>query len=249
MKDLTGAKEMLKKILSVVINGIRKKTPFAIFAYEINHYVNILIPKFYNGLDGRYYRFIYCLHRTSNLSGAVAELGTGTGRGTAYIVSLMSKLNGDRQFFAFDTFEGFPSISERDLEGVSEWRKKKVSVVGHYRGYGQDHIERVIKGAQKSANNVPYMLVPGDVCQTVYKIPAEQEFSFVFIDLDLYEGYRASLDALYSKVQRGGIILFDEYQFPDEWPGAKRAVDEFLEDKPESLQFFPYDGSAYIVKV
>ena len=239
---------MFKKLMRVIHNQIRKRTPFAISIYRLNDHVNNLIPKFYTDLDGRYYRFSYCLHKTSHLSGDVAELGTGTGRGTAYIVSVMAKLGGKRSYHAFDSFKGFPSIHEYDLEGVSERRKNRVSVVGHYKGYGYQHIEKVILRAQGRHTEVDYSLIPGDVCKTVFELSDHQQYSFVFIDLDLYDGYRSSLEALYTRVQKGGIILFDEYQFPNEWPGAKRAVDEFFVDKPEELQFFPFDGSAYIVK-
>jgi len=37
-----------------------------------------------------------------------------------------------------------------------------------------------------------------------------------------------SLTNLWPHVEVGGIIAFDEYGEGDTWPGARRAVDEFL---------------------
>ena len=236
-----------KKVIKKIYNNFRRITPFFIFLYPLNRHFNNLVPKFYHDLDGRYYRFLYCLEATANVKGDVAELGTGTGRGTAYIVSTMSALSLDKKYHAFDTFEGFPSIHENDLEGLSEYRKK-ISVVGHYSGYSGKHIENIIRRAQLEKASVPYSMISGDVSETIPNLAKNQKYSFVFIDLDLYEGYKAALEGLYDRVAEGGIILFDEYQYVDEWPGAKRAVDEFLSDKTESLRFFAYDGSAFIVK-
>ena len=238
---------MFKKLLRKIYTQIRRVTPFMVFLYPINRHVNNLIPKFYNSLDGRYHRFLFCLEATADIKGDVAELGTGTGRGAAFIVSAMSALSLNKSYHAFDTFKGFPSIHAHDLEGIPKHREK-VSVVGHYSGYTDNHIERVIKAAQKAGCKVPYSLISGDVCLTIPQLPDSQKYSFVFIDLDLYDGYKASLEGLYHRVEAGGIILFDEYQYTDQWPGAKRAVDEFMLDKPETLRFFKYDGSAYIVR-
>lgn len=237
----------LKKILRKLYDLLRSFTPYMISLYGLNRHLNKLLPKFYHDLDGRYYRFLFCLENTANIKGDVAELGTGTGRGAAFIVSAMSALSLEKRYFAFDTFNGFPSIHAHDLEGISEHRKKK-SVVGHYAGYDNLHIEKIVIKAQQNSSPVPYSLISGDVSETIPELPPEQKYSFVFIDLDLYEGYKAALHGLYHRVSKGGIILFDEYQFTDEWPGAKRAVDEFMLDKPERLRFFAYDGSAYIVK-
>ena len=35
---------------------------------------------------------------------------------------------------------------------------------------------------------------------------------------------------------KGGCIVFDDYN-KKKWPGATKAVDEFLADKPEKVEF------------
>jgi hypothetical protein len=56
--------------------------------------------------------------------------------------------------------------------------------------------------------------------------------ALLHLDCDLYQSYLTTLQTLYGKVARGGIIMFDEYA-DDRWPGARRAIDEFFADKPE----------------
>ncbi|MCA4916759.1 MAG: macrocin-O-methyltransferase, partial [Phenylobacterium sp.] len=69
-------------------------------------------------------------------------------------------------------------------------------------------------------------------------------------DCDLYAPTKAALEALWPKVSRGGVVLFDEYGIPD-WPGETQAVDEFLADKPVlKLETFTWTNApaAYLVK-
>ena len=49
------------------------------------------------------------------------------------------------------------------------------------------------------------------------------------------------LEFFYPRVTSGGVILFDEYNDPP-WPGCNKAVDEFLADKPETLQEIERDN-------
>ena len=60
----------------------------------------------------------------------------------------------------------------------------------------------------------------------------DEKFSFVYIDGDLYQTTKDSLEFFYSRMVSGGIMMFDDWQ----WklcPGVERAVNEFLEDKNE----------------
>ena len=73
-------------------------------------------------------------------------------------------------------------------------------------------------------------LVKGFFDQTLSSY--EGKIALLHLDGDLYESYKVSLNVLYRKVVRGGIIMFDEYADP-RWVGARKAIDEFFADKPE----------------
>ena len=54
------------------------------------------------------------------------------------------------------------------------------------------------------------------------------KIALLHIDGDWYESVRACLENLYDKVTPGGFIQFDDYGY---WKGARKAVDEFLENR------------------
>jgi len=59
-----------------------------------------------------------------------------------------------------------------------------------------------------------------------------------------------SLEAIWPKISRGGVVLFDEYAIKN-WPGETQAVDEFISDKPELvLKTFNWTNApaAYLIK-
>lgn len=51
--------------------------------------------------------------------------------------------------------------------------------------------------------------------------------ALLHLDVDLYESYKTALDWLWPFVSPGGIVTFDEYR-SEAFPGATRAIDEFL---------------------
>ena len=48
------------------------------------------------------------------------------------------------------------------------------------------------------------------------------------LDGDWYESTKVCLEYLYDNVVEGGYILVDDYNF---WPGCKKAVDEFFDNR------------------
>ena len=61
----------------------------------------------------------------------------------------------------------------------------------------------------------------------------DRRFSFVHIDMDIYTSIRSACEFFYERMQPGGVLLFDDYGYPS-CPGARKAVDEFFSDKPET---------------
>jgi O-methyltransferase len=49
---------------------------------------------------------------------------------------------------------------------------------------------------------------------------------------------KAGLEVFYDRMSPGGIFILHDYS-SGWWEGAKRAVDEFLADKPERLILMP----------
>ncbi len=62
------------------------------------------------------------------------------------------------------------------------------------------------------------------------------KFSFVHLDVDLYESTLACLKYFYPLMNPGGVILSHDYSI---LAGVERAFKEFLADKPEGLIDLP----------
>jgi hypothetical protein len=76
---------------------------------------------------------------------------------------------------------------------------------------------------------------PGWIPQVLSALP-EARWSFVHLDLDLYEPTLGSLEYFYPRLAAGGVIICDDYGAPL-FPGAHRAWDQFCDD----------NGIAYVV--
>ena len=73
-----------------------------------------------------------------------------------------------------------------------------------------------------------------------------EKFIFVHIDVDLYQPIKDALEFFYSRTLESGIIVLDDYGAID-FPGAKKAVDEFLQNKKDFFLPLP-SGQAFLVK-
>jgi hypothetical protein len=175
--------------------------------------------------------------RTLDVPGDIAELGVFRGLGLLTWANLLECFAiGDRTkiVYGFDNWAGFESFSPEDGAEVGEAHK----VQGGFNpvAFREELAEAI--GIFDKDRFVPWKarvkLIDGDISQTVPQFVNENpgvRFSLVHFDCDLYAPTKASLDALWPCVSRGGIILFDEYAISD-WPGETRAVDEFLEQHP-----------------
>ena len=76
---------------------------------------------------------------------------------------------------------------------------------------------------------------------------AQERFRFVHIDVDLYKPTYASLEFFYPRMNPGGIIVLDDYGSTI-CPGAYKAAEEFMIDKPEYIINLPSSQGILIKK-
>jgi hypothetical protein len=78
-------------------------------------------------------------------------------------------------------------------------------------------------------NKIHY--IKGKVEDTIPEtIPAE--IALLRLDTDWYESTRHELLHLYPRLQRGGVLILDDY---GHWAGAKKAVDEYFEQHTQPI--------------
>jgi hypothetical protein len=160
------------------------------------------------------------------VKGSVVECGVFKGFGVmswAKLSAMLEPENLTRRIYGFDTFAGFPSVSDRDATPVADVVPGGLSADSHdelqalIREYDRDrflgHIDKV-------------HLVKGDLVES---IPAFLEshphlvVSLLFLDVDLYEPTKAALEAFVPRMPKGAVIAFDELDNPM-WPGETLAA-------------------------
>ena len=176
--------------------------------------------------------------RIQELSGNVAELGVYKGR-------FASKINyyfKDKKIYLFDTFEGFKNkivvqqIDERMSALLDEQKDKNNYCIN-------DNVMGMLEKFPFPDNCI---VKKGFFPSTVVGI--DEEFCFVSIDVDLYQGTKDGLEWFYPRMVKRGVIMIHDYNFYD-CPGVKKAVDEFCIDNQIGIVCLPDEaGTAVIVK-
>ena len=77
-----------------------------------------------------------------------------------------------------------------------------------------------------------------------------KKFSFVHIDVDLYEPTFESHKYFFERLSKGGIIICDDYGYK-QFPGSTKAVQRFIDSIPKSSysHFFKHSfGTSVLIK-
>ncbi|HLJ86867.1 MAG TPA: TylF/MycF/NovP-related O-methyltransferase [Candidatus Angelobacter sp.] len=145
--------------------------------------------------------------------GQLAECGVYKG-GTAYLLADLARSAG-RRLSLFDTFSGMPETdSNKDLHREGDFADVTLQDVRTYLA-GFDNID----------------FYPGFVPDTLEPVSGHK-FCFVHIDLDIYAAILSATSFFYDRIPSGGVLLYDDYGYAS-CPGARAAVDEFFNEKPE----------------
>ena len=74
-----------------------------------------------------------------------------------------------------------------------------------------------------------------DNLDIIYDIP--EKISYAFLDGDLYQSIKTSLNLVSNKMSQGSVIIVHDYNNP-ELPGSARAVDEWLKSHQAKVASF-----------
>jgi hypothetical protein len=181
------------------------------------------------------------------LPGVIIECGCYTGGGTmtfAQLSAIYEPYNHTRRIIAFDTFDGFPSIAEKDANSQTEYKKGDLFV---QKGI-ENEIETAIKlfDRNRAISHIPKVtLVKGDAMKTIpayLKQHAHTIVSLMYLDFDIYEPTKVAIETFIDRMPKGSILAFDELNTPS-FPGETLALLETLGIKNVQLKktiFDPY---------
>jgi hypothetical protein len=164
-----------------------------------------------------------------HVHGSIVEAGVLYGGGLmtwAHFSEIYEPTHHLRKIIGFDTFEGFPSVSQKDNTRLSDHARKGGYAVDTYedlqRGIGIFHESCFLSHIPKIE------LVRGNVAKSLpayLKSHPHLVVSLLHLDMDLYEPTKIMLRHLLPRIPKGGIIAFDELN-QDAWQGETIAVME-----------------------
>jgi O-methyltransferase len=163
--------------------------------------------------------------------GDFAEVGVYKGESARII----HRMDPNRPFHLFDTFEGFP---KDDL----------FAETGEAAGYTTHHFaDTDVARVLKRINGNPNIIVhKGYFPETAQEVK-HGLFAFVNLDADLKRPTQAALEFFYPRLAPGGVIFIHDYNY--RWEGIRKAVDGFIATTGEVAVLLPDpDSTVLIVK-
>lgn len=166
-----------------------------------------------------------------DIHGVIMEFGVRWGRNLALYESLRGiyePFNHNRKIIGFDTFEGFPSVDNKD--GTDE-----VIAVGAYNvtdNY-EEYLSKILDYHEQEnpiSHIKKYDLVKGDAVEGIERyLDAHPEtiVALAYFDFDIYQPTKSCLLALKDRLTKGSVIGFDELNNAT-YPGETLALKETL---------------------
>ena len=152
--------------------------------------------------------------------------------------------NSNCDFYGFDSFQGFGKIEIDDEHPRFNDRTFSVNE------------EKILKNIKKNAKGQKFEIIKGFFNETLLKDPENYKIKkarVIMIDCDLKTAASLALNFSKNILQKGTIILFDDYIFykGSEQKGEFAAFKEFKEQNP-NIKFrhafeYGYGSKAFIV--
>ena len=183
------------------------------------------------------------LFKRKRIEGDIVECGVFKGANCRFICDYLKSINKENiNIFLYDTFEGMPSASSIDTNIFTKKNynfylkkmQKNNEVDNFYKYENIDNVKKLL--FQTNYNNNKIHFIKGLVEETIPKtIP--NKISLLILDTDYYDSTKHELQHLYPLVEKGGIIIIDDY---GTWSGVKKAVDEYFDNLNDFKSFIDH---------
>jgi O-methyltransferase len=167
--------------------------------------------------------------------GAYIEIGTWRGGTAGIIGSQLKALNSKNKLYVADTFKGVVKTSAADSAYSG----------GEHSDTSRPLVEELLFN-KLAISNIEILegIFPDD---TQHLIPADAQFKFCHIDVDVYQSAIDIVNWIWPKLHIGGMIVFDDYGFHT-CDGIARYVEERRLDA-DKLVIHNLNGHAIFVKL
>lgn len=224
--------------------------PFAAFDYPVEGYEAVKLTSNYSmlppiNLYTLFEQAVYC--EKKQIPGSYVECGVWKGGA----VGIMAKANlqfgsSRRHLHLFDAFDNIcPPDADIDgqkaiddtklilgLQDTNQMTGQLESIEGGYDSMGGHGTIQICKELLEKVINYPTEFIhfhKGWFQDTLPMAKGEiDSIAILRLDGDWYASIMTSLENLYDKVSKGGLVVIDDYRY---YEGCTKAVDEFLENR------------------
>ena len=191
------------------------------FFYETNFYLSCNSSRV-----GKFIAHYELFKKTIDVAGAIIECGVFKGASLARFAMLRQLFDRglSKKIIAFDVFGAFP---QTNFDADKELREKFIQAAGE-ESISVEQMTDVFRHKNCTEN---IELIKGDICETVpqyLRKNPQLKISLLNLDTDIYEPCVAILQTLWPCINKGGILLLDDYGV---FPGETKGVDEYFRDK------------------
>ncbi|MEO6693755.1 MAG: TylF/MycF/NovP-related O-methyltransferase [Ignavibacteria bacterium] len=187
----------------------------------------------------------YKLYRmTKNIPGAIVECGVFKGASLVRFAMFRNLFeNGfSKKIIGFDSFGAFP---ETNFDADKKLRAHIVNEAGE-QSISKDQLMEVLK----NKNCDQYVeLIEGDITKTIPDYIDQNpqlKISLLNLDTDIYEPSVTILEKLFPRMEKGGVLILDDYGV---FPGETKAVDDYFKDQNIKIKKFPFSNTpCYYIK-
>ena len=165
---------------------------------------------------------------SNRIPGDFVECGVWKGGSImAMALTLLEMQRVDRALYLFDTFAGMTHPGIEDVDYLGRDASQILDAVKCLAL--QEEVEAAVSTTGYDRSQIHF--VKGPVEETIPS-QAPPSIALLRLDTDWYQSTWHELSHLFPRLVRGGVIIIDDY---GHWQGARRAVDEYLEDQGVSL--------------
>ncbi|MFP4178844.1 MAG: TylF/MycF/NovP-related O-methyltransferase [Spirochaetaceae bacterium] len=202
---------------------------------EVERYTMISLERGYS-----IYRSVEYIVK-NDIPGSFVECGVWKG-GASMLMALSLRAFGGslRRIYLYDTFAGMTAPTEQDRIA---WNGSSVSERWErFAGWAIPKRE-VIENFSRIDYPLELILPVQGKVENTLRSCAPDEIALLRLDTDWYESTAEELKVLYPRLQRGGVLLIDDY---GHFTGARKAVDEYFSKGGPFLHRDDYTGRSAV---
>jgi predicted O-methyltransferase YrrM len=175
------------------------------------------------------------------VAGDVVECGCWKGHSTRMLASTMAKLGGGRRLEVFDSFEG--GLSAKAPEDRNERFDLTTAQIREEKQIFSSTEQEV----RRALDGFGFVRLHRGWIPDRFQEFGDGKCAFLHVDVDLYQPIKDTLEWFWPLMPSGAVVVLDDHGYC-QFPGARRAAQEFFSKHPPAMFLEMPIGGAFAVR-